>query len=143
MKRSNLTILTLSMVLGLALVLPTAAFADSLVSAEFKSLDAQISNAYASGKLTASEKRAIRNMKAHTDDLIRIARSDGRVNPGERSNIRREMTATLETFNAYRDNGAVRYATIPAPAPVVKVVPARVRVVKRAQPRGRLVVVLR
>ena len=143
MKRSKLTILTLSMVLGLALVLPTAAFAGTMIPDSYKALDAKIADAYHAGLLTKAERNTLKAKKSRTDRLIASAERDGFIDGRERNEIEAATRDAVNTFEAYRRNAALRAAPAPAVvvAPVVKA--PKVRVVKRAKPRAKVVVVLR
>ncbi len=135
MKRSTTMMMALTVVLGAALAMPAGAFASTLVPHAYETLGVRIAEAWARGQLTRAEKRSIEAMKARTDRAIRAATRDGFVSARERSRIDRDTRQTLATFNAYRDNRAVRYAP---PVPRVPRAAVRVVVTSSSHPRGRV-----
>lgn len=124
MRRTILMSMTLA--LGLALVLPGLAFARGVVSNNYENLDWKIDRAYDDGWLTRWELDELRAMQVQADRVIDRAFRDGRVTGREQVKIDVETDAVVVTFRLYRDNQSMRYAR---PVVIVTPVPARPRVV--------------
>ena len=140
MTRTMTIAIATAFTLGLVTVLPAGAMAST---SGYASLDADVSRAFANGRLTRAERDEVRSLMARADKIIDTAQRDGVISPGESRRIDKATSAATSAFDRFRGNGAtavtVRTVT-PRPVPAVVFRPApkpKVRVVVKPH-KGRI-----